>query len=214
MTTFGRKNYTFNYSTVKLASGNRIDCSFHPKVLKGSATFLDFDHYYEEGSRKRKLCARTTQEVAISHSDKLARTKSTSRRSQKSRKLTPKKTRFQVKNIRSNQKNFSGYLAEDQLFIIRFDTSDFTDWEWTVGGFPIRDVGRERVITDLNNYLPHPNNEQTLRDNQNNRVCRFRMELRGTIKGMPVKHNTSSHSKSHWTRFPRTNCTAFTIRLL
>ena len=41
-----------------------------------------------------------------------------------------------------------GYLASDESMFIPSDISDTSDWEWIAGGFPCRDVARERFISD------------------------------------------------------------------
>ena len=41
-----------------------------------------------------------------------------------------------------------GYLASDESMLIPSDISDTSDWEWIAGGFPCRDVARERFISD------------------------------------------------------------------
>ena len=42
----------------------------------------------------------------------------------------------------------SGYLAGDKSMFIPWDTSDISDWEWIAGGFPCREMIRERLISD------------------------------------------------------------------
>ena len=41
-----------------------------------------------------------------------------------------------------------GYLAGDESMFIPSDTSDSSDFEWIAGGFPCRDMIRERLISD------------------------------------------------------------------
>ena len=41
-----------------------------------------------------------------------------------------------------------GYLASDESMLIPSDISDTSEWEWIAGGFPCRDVARERFISD------------------------------------------------------------------
>ena len=51
-----------------------------------------------------------------------------------------------------------GYLASDESIIIPSDISDISDWEWIAGGFPCKDVARERNISDSINNLKHDYN--------------------------------------------------------
>ena len=46
-----------------------------------------------------------------------------------------------------------GYLASDESMLIPSDISHTSEWEWIAGGFPCRDVARERFISDSN--TPH-----------------------------------------------------------
>ena len=41
-----------------------------------------------------------------------------------------------------------GYLASDESMLIPSDISDTSEWEWIAGGFPCRDIARERLISD------------------------------------------------------------------
>ena len=54
----------------------------------------------------------------------------------------PKRTRNKAST--SN----TGYFAGDESMFIPSDTSDISDWEWIAGGFPCREVIRERLISD------------------------------------------------------------------
>ena len=57
----------------------------------------------------------------------------------------PAKSRPTRNNVQTSN---AGYLACDDPMIIPSDTSVISDWEWTAGGFPCRDVISERIISD------------------------------------------------------------------
>ena len=83
---------------------------------------------------------------------------------EKSRNTHQKKTRFLLQ--RNSPKKFSlGASAEKQSFFSPFDTSELSDWECNVGGFPCRNVGSERFINDLGNHEPHVECNKTSSDN-------------------------------------------------
>ena len=77
-------------------------------------------------------------------SDNLTRT----RISGSSRNTTRRQTRHSKKSSTP-----PGYLASDESMLIPSDISDTSEWEWIAGGFPCRDVARERFISD--SLTPH-----------------------------------------------------------
>ena len=89
----------------------------------------------QEGSRRKqkpkKPMPRTRKQVELVPSDNLTRT----RVSGTSYKPTRRQTRRSKKSSTP-----PGYLASD--------FSDTSDWEWIAGGFPCRDVARDRFISD------------------------------------------------------------------
>ena len=55
--------------------------------------------------------------------------------------------------------------------IITSDISDISDWEWIAGGFPCRDVARERIISDsFNNLKQNDNTFNPCKTNNNIKV--------------------------------------------
>ena len=60
-----------------------------------------------------------------------------------SSKSVPRQTRRLKKSSSA-----PGYLASDESMLIPSDISDTSEWEWIAGGFPCRDVARERFISD------------------------------------------------------------------
>ena len=60
--------------------------------------------------------------------------------SNKPAKSRPTRNKVKISN--------AGYLDCDESIIIPSDTSDISDWDWIVGGFPCRDVIREHIISD------------------------------------------------------------------
>ena len=56
---------------------------------------------------------------------------------------------------------------------ITSDTSDISDWDWIAGGFPCRDVVRDRLISDSLNDLKHDNNTANSRKTNDN----FKVEI-------------------------------------
>ena len=73
------------------------------------------------------------------HKDNLTRT----RVSGTSSKSVRRQTRRSKKSS-----NLPGYLASDESMLIPSDISDTSEWEWIAGGFPCRDVARERFTSD------------------------------------------------------------------
>ena len=82
---------------------------------------------------------RTRKQVELVPSDNLTST----RVSGSSYKPTRRQTRRSKKSSTP-----PGYLASDESMLIPSDISDTSEWEWIAGGFPCRDVARERFISD------------------------------------------------------------------
>ena len=82
---------------------------------------------------------RTRKQVELVPSDDLTRT----RVSGTSYKPIQRQTRRSKKSSSP-----PGYLASDESMLIPSDISDTSEWEWIAGGFPCRDVARERFISD------------------------------------------------------------------
>ena len=97
----------------------------------------------QEGSRRRsktkKPMPRTRKQVELVPSHNLTRT----RVSGSSYKPTRRQTRRSKKLSTP-----PGYLASDESMLTPSDISDTSEWEWIAGGFPCRDVARERFISD------------------------------------------------------------------
>ena len=93
-------------------------------------------------SKPRKPQPKTRKQVELGSSDNLTRT----RVSGLSSKPARRQTRRSKKSTTSPPP--PGYLASDESMLIPSDISDTSDWEWIAGGFPCRDVARERFISD------------------------------------------------------------------
>ena len=118
--------------------------------LKGNISSPYFPNINDEVGQKhessrrqpkpRKPQPRTRKQVEIGSSDNLTRTR-VSRPSSKSRQS---KSNTPVKAVN----NPPGYLVSVESTFIPSDTSDTSEWEWIAGGFPCRDVARERFFSD------------------------------------------------------------------
>ena len=60
-----------------------------------------------------------------------------------------------------------GYLAWDEIMILPSDISDTIKWEWIAGGFPCKDVARERFISDSFKNLNQDGNPLNPRETNN-----------------------------------------------
>ena len=90
---------------------------------------------------------RNSRQVEQDPSDNLTRTRASGSSYKPSRRQT-----------RRSKKSSTppGYLASDESMLISSDISDTSEWEWIAGGFPCRDVARERFISD--SLTPHFSN--------------------------------------------------------
>ena len=156
-------------STVKLSDGKiirksdiaiPISTSNKIRPFKGNISFPYFPNLNvevvqkQEGVRRKpgtkKPTKKRTRQVDPTSSDNLTRT----RISGSSRNTTRRQTRHSKKSSTP-----PGYLASDESMLIPSDISDTSEWEWIAGGFPCRDVARERFISDpLTPHLSITNN--------------------------------------------------------
>ena len=102
---------------------------------------------------------RTSKQVELVPSDNLTRT----RVSGTSYKPIRRQTRRSKKSSTP-----PGYIVSDEFMLIPSDISDTSEWEWIAGGFPCRDVARERFISDsCTTHIPNgigPNFSVTIND--------------------------------------------------
>ena len=134
-------------SAVELSDGKVIrksDISI-PKSKSSTTRYTNPD--FHVGSRKttkpkpqqtRKLGPKTRSQIELALSDKTR----TRVRNQSAKPYKPR----QIRNKASTSN--TGYLAGDESMFIPSDTSDISDWEWIAGGFPCREMIRERLISD------------------------------------------------------------------
>ena len=150
-------------STVELSDGKiirksdtaiPISTSNKIRPFKGNISFSYFPNanvevgQKQEGPtrkpRSKKPTKKMTRQLDPTPSDNLTRT----RISGSSHKSTRRQTRHAKKTSTP-----PGYLASDESMLIPSDISDTSEWEWIAGGFPCRDVARERFISESN--TPH-----------------------------------------------------------
>ena len=150
-------------STVKLSDGKiirksdiaiPISTSNKIRLFKGNISFPYFPNpnvevgQKQEGIRRKsgtkKPTKKRNRQVNPTPCDNLTRT----RISGSSRNITRRQTRHSKKSSTP-----PGYLASDESMLIPSDISDTSEWEWIAGGFPCRDVARERFISD--SLTPH-----------------------------------------------------------
>ena len=92
---------------------------------------------------------RTRRQVELVRPDNLTRTRVSG--------LPYKPTRRQTRRSKKSSTP-PGYLASDETMLIPSDISDTSEWEWITGGFPCRDVARERFIADSHtSHFPNGN---------------------------------------------------------
>ena len=163
-------------STVKLSDGKIIRkpdiaipiyTSNKIRPFKGNISFPYFPNANVEVGQKqkgpsrkprsRKPTRRTARQLNPTTSDNLTRTYV----SGSSHKHTRRQTHHAKKSTTP-----PGYFALDESMIIPSDISDTSEWEWIAGGFPCRDVARERLISDLN--TPHV----SIKNNHNYAITR------------------------------------------
>ena len=163
-------------STVKLSDGKIIRkfdiaipiyTSNKISPFKGNISFPYFPNANVEVGQKqkgpsrkprsRKPTRRTARQLNPTTSDNLTRTYV----SGSSHKHTRRQTHHAKKSTTP-----PGYFASDESMIIPSDISDTSEWEWIAGGFPCRDVARERFISDLN--TPHV----SIKNNHNSAITR------------------------------------------
>ena len=145
-------------STVELSDGKIIKKSdiTIPKTnstkirpFKGNISFpfflnsnVELGQKHESSRRKskpRKPQPKTRKQVDLGSSGNLTRT----RVSGSSSKSAQRQTRRSKKSTIP-----PSYLALDESMFVPSDISDTSDWEWIAGGFPCKDVARERFISD------------------------------------------------------------------
>ena len=145
-------------STVELSNGKIIrksdiaipkSTSNKIRPFKGNISFPYFPipnvevGQKQEGSRGRsktkKPMPRTRKQVELVPSDNLTRTRVSGSSYKPTRRLTHRSKKSSTP---------PGYLASDESMLIPSDISDTSEWEWIAGGFPCRDVARERFISD------------------------------------------------------------------
>ena len=147
-----------NTSTIELSDGKirrksdiAIPKSTSNKIrpFKGNISFPFFPNpnvevgQKQEGSRRKpkpkKPMPSTRKQVELVPSDNLTRTCV----SGTSSKPVWRQTRCSKKSSTPPV-----YLASDESMLIPSDISNTSEWEWIAGGFPCRDVARERFISD------------------------------------------------------------------
>ena len=145
-------------STVELSDGKIIrksdiaipkSNSTKIRPFKGNISFPYFPNSNVEVGQKqecsrrkpkpRKAHPKTRKHVELASSDNFTRT----RVSGSSSKPVRRQTRQSKKSTTP-----PGYLASDESMLTPSDISDASDWEWIAGGFPCKDVARERFISD------------------------------------------------------------------
>ena len=93
-----------------------------------------------ENSRRqikhRKPQPRTRHQVELGSSEKMTNTKPSSK---STRRQPPRSRRTTTP---------PDYFVSDESMLILSDISDTSDWEWIAGGFPCRDLARERFVSD------------------------------------------------------------------
>ena len=150
-------------STVKLSDGKiirksdiaiPISTSNKIRPFRGNISFPYFSNpnvevgQKLEGSKRKpkpkKSTKRRTRQLDPTSSDNLTRTRISGSSSIPTRRQTRRSKKSPT---------HPGYLASDESMLIFSDISDTSEWEWIAGGFPCRDVARERFISD--SLTPH-----------------------------------------------------------
>ena len=98
----------------------------------------------------------------------------------------------------------TGYIAGDEFMFIPADTSDISYWEWIAGGFPCREMIRERLISDNHIFNEQPTSSldpQTYQANIKSEILDEQPQsmdpMECPISIIPAVHNnTTSHSPS------------------
>ena len=151
---------------------------------------------------------------------------------QQMRKLGPK-TRRQIElptpvNTRSRQINHStksnepkrtrnkastsntGYLAGDESMFIPSDTSDISDWEWIAGGFPCREMIRERFISNNPIFNEKPTSSLDPQTYQTNIKSEILDEQPQSVDSAecPISIKPAAQTTSHSPSKPSTTATS------
>ena len=87
----------------------------------------------------RKTGPKTMLQTELATSDNNTRTRVSNP------STNPAKSRSTRNKVQTSN---ADYLKGDEYSIIPSDTSNISDWEWIAGGFPCRDMIRERIIPD------------------------------------------------------------------
>ena len=150
-------------STVKLSDGKiirksdiaiPISTSNKIRPFRGNISFPYFSNPNVEVGQKmecskrkpkpKKPTKRRNRQLDQTSSDNLTRTRISGPSSIPTRRQTRRSKKPPTP---------PGYLASDESMLIPSDISDTSEWEWIAGGFPCRDVARERFISD--SLTPH-----------------------------------------------------------
>ena len=94
----------------------------------------------------------------------------------------------------------TGYLAGDESMFIPSDTSDISDWEWIVGGFPCREMIRKRFISDNHIFFndePNPSlDPQTYQTNIKSEILDEQLQSTVTAE-CPISIKPAPQTTSH-----------------
>ena len=150
-------------STVKLSDGKiirksdiaiPISTSNKIRPFRGNISFPYFSNPNVEVGQKlecskrkpkpKKPTKRRNRQLDPTSSDNLTRTRISGPSSIPTRRQTRRSKKPPTP---------PGYLASDESMLIPSDILDTSEWEWIAGGFPCRDVARERFISD--SLTPH-----------------------------------------------------------
>ena len=152
----------------------------------------------------RKLGPKTRRQIDMATSDN-TRSRGTN---QSAKPYKHRKTRNKVST--SN----TGYLVGDESMFIPSDTSDISDWEWIAGGFPCREMIRERLISDnllLNEQSTSSLDPQTYQANIKSEILDEQSKsmdpMECPISIIPaVQNNTTSHFDAKVTEYFCSGC--------
>ena len=171
----GQKIINATKSTVKLSDGKIIRKSdiaipkFKSSTIrsfKGNISFPSFTNSdLQVGPRKtNRSKPRQMQKLGPKTRRQIEHPTPVTTRSRGINHPTKKSNRARNKASTSNTR----YLAGDESMFIPSDTSDISDWEWIAGGFPCREMIRERCISDNPILIEEPTsplNPQTYQTN-------------------------------------------------
>ena len=215
----GQKIINSTKSTVELSDGKTIRKSdiAIPKTksstirsIKGNISFPSFINIdLQEGSRKtnktksqqtRKLGPKTRRQIELT-------TPVTTRSRWINQPTKPNKSK-RTRNKASTSN--TGYLAGDESMFIPSDTSDISDWEWIAGGFPCREMIRERFISDKTIYNEEPTSSlypQTYQTNIKSEILDEQLQSKDTAE-CPISIKPTAQTNSHSPNRPPTTATS------